>query len=160
MAGKHSTSLQSRQQHRGKFYVVFFLVPSAIPICSLLKAFCQPSVPLDGAPTPGCEPGPDRDTVGLGDLWAVAGCTSSDTCLFHICSRTHGHGPLILSVCVLHGLTWHVCVSETEWERKREKWPCLTTPTTDQLGEGEKWTNQPLQWWNLTQFIFKLTGVG
>lgn len=64
-----------------------------------------------------------------------------------------------LRVCVL-GLTWHVCKWDRVRKREREERPCLTTPTTDQSGGGEKWTNQPLQWWNLTQFISKLTGVG
>lgn len=63
-----------------------------------------------------------------------------------VCCSTHG--PLVWAQAPL--------VSETEWEKR----PCLTTPTTDQSGGGEKLANQPLQWWNLTQFISKLTGVG
>lgn len=59
----------------------------------------------------------DRDTVGLSDLWAFEGCKSSDTCLCHICSRTHG--------CWFQCMrAWAhvacVCVSDTERERDRE----------------------------------------
>lgn len=97
----------------------------------------------------------DRDTIGLGDLWVGR--------LHVIWHLSHSHllqDPWVadLSVCVL-GLTWHV----HKWDRETEKGkkPALPHYTYDgSVRGGEKWTNQPLQWWNLTQFISKLTGVG
>ena len=64
--------------------------------------------PLDVSP-------PDGGTVGLGDLWAVAGCTSSHTCVIHICCRTHGRLVWAWTRPGSHGM----CVSETEWEGAR-----------------------------------------
>lgn len=111
----HLVFLHTHLYHRGTLFIYFHLRLKAIPITlpaswSTLSAISPPGWSLVHR----LWAQSDSGTVSLGDLWAVAGSKSSDTCLIHICFRTHGL--LIFSMCVL-GLMW---VRQSERERVRE----------------------------------------
>lgn len=112
----HLVFLHTHLYHRGTFFI--YLFPSKAEGNShhstrFLKYSVSHQSPWMEPCPPAVSPVRQRWTR-LGDLWAVAGSKSSDTCLIHICFRTHGL--LIFSMCVL-GLIW---VRQSERERVRE----------------------------------------
>ena len=116
---KHSTSLHQPPASQRKVFVLF--PPSGAqsdPITLPASwSFLSAITPAGWSPDHWRRAQPERDTVGLSDLWAVAACESSDTCLIHICSGTHGW---LIWACACLG-SHGVCVSEKEWGRDRQR---------------------------------------